>query len=422
MKRFLILALLPLFGANAAADGIPVVEVEITPAEVIVGESIRLRVTVLGPSWFPQPPKYPSFEVTNAVVRLPPDSSRPVRQRVGSETWTGIVRNYEVIPLIGARYQLDDLMVQVTYANPEDVRNPRTVNVAVPLIEFAAVVPQGAEVLSPYIAGRKLYLDRTLDGDVSDLKVGDALVVRYKAELDGLPSMFIPDLLPVIEIPGASVYADRPEFTDDGVASRQEKLTFVFEAGGDFEIPGASLQWWNSETSAIETASVAASTVSVIGPPLVTAMEPDTSSLEADRWRIAGLVLLAVVAVFVLRRMASVLRVKREARRQRHLESEAYAFEQLNEAIRAADLYLTYERLLVWIERLDVSLDTKRFASQFGESELQNQLDQLSSTLYSNSNNDLDVQKLAKPLGKARGLYLREVQQRSHTLLPDLNP
>ena len=77
MRSLLIFVLTTMLAADAMADNTPVVEVEITPAQVTVGESIQLRVTVLGPTWFPQPPEYPSFEITNAVVRLPPDRSRP---------------------------------------------------------------------------------------------------------------------------------------------------------------------------------------------------------------------------------------------------------------------------------------------------------------------------------------------------------
>jgi hypothetical protein len=421
MKRLLLIAVTTIFAASAAADDIPVVEIEITPAQVTVGESIRLRVTVLGPTWFPQPPDYPSFEITNAVVRLPPDSSRPTRKRVGSETWTGIVRNYEVIPLIGARYKLDDLRIQITYANPENVSSPLSVNVDVPPIEFAAVVPQGAAALDPYIAGRQLNLVREFDSDTSTLEAGDALVVRYIAELDGLPSMFIPDLMSAIEIPGVSVYADRPEFNDDELASRSEKLTFVFEAGGDFKIPGVSLDWWNSETSTVETASVPPMTVTVVGPPLAIAIASD-EAVEPERWRPAGLVLLAVMAFFILRRLATRLSVNKHEREQCRLASEGYAFEQLSDAIRCGDLHLTYERLLVWLDRLDGTADTLGFAARFGDAVLQNRIAQLSSTLYSNSDDNLDVRQLAKPLNKARSRFLDEARQQAYTMLPNLNP
>ena len=83
-------------------------------------------------------------------------------ERVGQETWTGVVRNYQIFPLVGAAYRLDDLMMRVTYANPGS--SNITVDLDVPPIEFRAVVPAGAEGLDPYIAGRELTLDREIEG------------------------------------------------------------------------------------------------------------------------------------------------------------------------------------------------------------------------------------------------------------------
>jgi hypothetical protein len=420
MKRLVFIFLTTILTSNAVADDTPIVEIEITPSQVTIGESIRMRVTVLGPTWFLQPPRYPLFEVTNAVVRLPPDSSRPTRKRVGSVTWTGIVRNYEVIPLIAGSYRLDDLIMQVTYASPEDT-SPITVNIDVPKIEFAAVVPQGAEGLNPYIAGRQLNFSRELDGDVSTLEFGDALIVRYTAQLEGLPSMFIPDLSPAMDVPGVSAYADQPRFSDDDLATRSEKLTFVFEAGGDFEIPRVSLDWWNLETSAIETAAVPAMTVTVLGPALAMAQAADAVA-EPNRLRMVTLVFLAAIAFLIFRRLAAALSVVIKERKQRRLKSEVHAFEQLNDAIRSGEAHSTYERLLAWLDRLDESADAKSFAYRFGDADLQDQIALLRSALYSDTDSNFDVQKLAKPLDKARSRFLTAARQQAQSLLPNLNP
>ena len=70
----------------------PVVQIDLQPDTVTVGEAATLRVTVLGPTWFPKPPVFPSFEVPNAIVRLPPDSSRPTSAEVNGERWNGVSR------------------------------------------------------------------------------------------------------------------------------------------------------------------------------------------------------------------------------------------------------------------------------------------------------------------------------------------
>ena len=103
--RLLPLALV-LLAATASAQDQPIVRITLTPEEVNVGEAAEMQVTVFVPTWFAKPPVFPTFEVANAVTRLPPDSSYPMSQRIGRDTWSGIVRNYKIYPLSASVFEL----------------------------------------------------------------------------------------------------------------------------------------------------------------------------------------------------------------------------------------------------------------------------------------------------------------------------
>lgn len=418
--RFAATIFLLLAVAAANAQQTPVVRVAITPDTVMVGESIELRVTVASPTWFPEPPSYPSFEVTNAIVRLPPNSSRPSREMVDGESWSGITRNYEVIPLIGGQFDLGQLSMQVTYADPDD-SSPVVVEVDVPAIRFAASVPAGAESLEPYIAGRDFAITREFDRDPGELEVGDALVVTYTATLNGMPSMFIPEFVTPASSPGVSVYAAAPRFNDEAQATRREQLTFVFEAGGSFDIPPVTLEWWNTDTSAVETAGVESMTVTVAGPPI--AVAPDVrATADLSPTRIALLMIGVVAAIIMLRRFVPLVRARLAERARRRLLSEEYAYEQLQSAIRSGDLQPVYQRLLVWLERLDGSPDVQEFVDKFGDNALGTTLTELRASLYSESTNNPELRSLADALNSARRAHLNARRQAAQTLLPELNP
>jgi len=417
--RYLAL-LTVLFATAANSADTPTVSVEVSPESVTVGESIRLRVSVLGPTWFLQPPRFPSFEVTNAVVRLPPDSSFPLSQRVNGDTWTGVVRNYEVIPLIGGIFRMDGLVMQVTYADPETIK-PVVMKLDVPPIAFTAVVPAGAEDLDPYIAGTGLQLRRELDGETDNLQAGDALVVQYSAELEGLPSMFIPDFVEMVDIAGVSVYTAEPRFSDDGVATRTEELTFVFEAGGEFTIPGVSLEWWNMATTTVESANLPAISVNVTGPP-VTTPPAVQAQRELHPWRIAAILLLAVAAAWFLGRVLGITKKRRAERRQQELASEAYAFGQLQRALLSGDPRLGYQRLLGWVGRLEGVQDAASFAAEYGDETLQQGIRTLRAALYSEAVTEPDLQVLAASLGSANRSFHRDKRRAARALPPGLNP
>ena len=174
MRRLLALLLL-----NFALPGTllgqdpqqPIVRVTLSPESVTVGEAANLQVTVLVPTWFASPPVFPSFEIANAITRLPPDSSFPTSERVGNETWSGIVRDYRVYPLLGATYRMSNQRLQIRYANPGG--QPLHAEITIPDIVLRATVPPGAENLQPYIAGRELQLSQTIEGNSTSLQPGD---------------------------------------------------------------------------------------------------------------------------------------------------------------------------------------------------------------------------------------------------------
>jgi len=404
--------------ANPAMAQEPIVRVAVTPETISVGEPVDLQVTVLVPTWFPQPPKFPSFEIANAIVRLPPNSSRATSERIGLDTWSGIVRNYQVFPLIEGTYRLNDLLMAVTYTDP-DTRQPITTDVPVPDIEIRAQVPTGAEALDPYIAGNSLTLTRDIEGDVESLQAGDALVLLYTVELDGLPAIFLPPLVSQLAIPGASVYADEPVIEDDGLARRSERITLVFESGGDFSIPGTVLNWWNTGTHAIEVASLPLLSFAVTGPE-VTMVEEESPAI---RWQMIVLsIVVLLLLIFAVSRWIPLFFSSYRVFKDKQKLTEGYAFDQLRETLRSGDAHAAHHALLLWLDRLEPGLDARKFAARHGDEELRGQIESLSRTLYFNIDETPNLRALDIALVSARHNYHDRRKQGGQFALPTMNP
>jgi len=416
--RFTILAVI-LFSAIAVAEERPIVRAEISPETVAVGETIELRVTVLVPTWFTRPPIYPNIELANAITRLPDDSSFSMRERVGNDSWSGIVRTYEISPLYGANYKLSGQSISISYANPGS--DPITVDVEVPEVSFQGSVPAGAASLDTYIAGRSLNLSLSVEGEIDDLDVGDALVLSYTAELEGLPAIFLPPLAPPLLFEGVSVYADAPILEDGTVARRSEKLTMVFDAGGEFVVPDLKLDFWNTETESIESAGVDGLVISVTGPVAA----PVASAETEPRWLlwisiIVGLsVLVGIIYVFGSVALAR-LRAIAEKRRQ----SEPYAFGLLLTALKANNAEEAYRAMLRWLKRLNPGMSMRQLAREHGDESLSSDLESLSRMNYSRpeSQGSLDMRRLSAGLASARGHYLHQSVAAKRDDLPNLNP
>lgn len=411
----------------AVAHGSPIVRVTVTPEEVSVGAPVTLQVTVLAPTWFPRPPRYPSFELANTITRLPPDSSYPTNERIGGESWSGIIRRYQVYPLVSASYRLTGRTMTVTYAHPQSFR-PDTVEVEVPDIEFRAVVPAGARSLDPYLAGASLRLEREIEGDLASLQAGDALVVQHTAVLDGMPAIFLPAITGPIEIPGVSVYRDEPTVEDapggGGRARRSERLTLVFESGGDFTVPGIELRWWNTRSEEVERASVPAFNVSVAGPVATADGEARSAagSAHISLATIMSVVAGLAVGMVLLARWVPGLWRRWRAGQQRRRESEAYAFARLRTALRSGDQRAAHHAWLTWLARLSPGIDGETFVRLYGGAELRAEARQLSRSLYSGAALSTDLRPLAASLAAARRAYRRQLAGSKPSALPLLNP
>lgn len=417
MRRWLA-ALLLLTATAGLAQQDPVVRVDVSPATVAVGESVQVRVTVLVPTWFARPPVYPDFELANAITRLPPDSSFPTSERIGGDTWSGIVRNYRMYPLVGASYRLAGETIKVAYANPG--ADPVVTEVPVPEIVFSGTVPAGAEALDPYVAGESLALELDVDGETTGLEPGDAVVLEWRATLDGLPAIFIPPLAPALEFEGASVYADQPVVGDGPPGTRTEKVTIVFEAGGDFEIPAVSVEYWNTGAGRVEAATAQSVQVTVTGPPAAAGDGP-VGEEPIDVWRLFLLVVLLVTLMAAAMQLLPVLRERAKHAEAARRASESWAFDQVIKALQAEDADAAYAALVTWTDRLAPAMSTREFAARFGDAVLVDAIDAFARARFGGTEMP-DLAALQKPLAAARARYLDSQVAPDRQGLPPLNP
>jgi len=125
--------------------------------------------------------------------------------------------------------------------------------------------------------------------------------------------------------------------------------------------------------------------------------------------------------ILALRRLAPAAARRRRDAALRRRQSEPYAFGLLARALGSGSNDASYKALLVWIERLAPGIDTRRFASSFGDESLGVAIDSLSSAIHSGSGM-ADLATLRTGLGVARKRYLKETLTRRQASLPPLNP
>ena len=278
--RWILLLTIWLFSAVTMAADKPIIESKLSEVKAVPGQSISLLVTILVPTWMTQPADFPEFDQPNLSVTLPARSSIAVSRVIDGQTWSGVTREYLIVPLAPGAYQLPTGEIKVTYRNPDgggDLHS--SLKVAPPTITVAT--PKGAEGLVPFIAARELTLTQEIEGEPEKLRAGDAFSRNVTAIIEGSTVMFIPQLLDSRSPEGLAAYADAHKAedktdprTDETTGTRSERMTYVAESSVRGTLPAVALRWYDLDDGQIKTSSVEGVKVHARGPGALAGTSP----------------------------------------------------------------------------------------------------------------------------------------------------
>ena len=366
MKAY-VLALLLMVMSLAPAAAQPRVRVEIDAKDpILVGQQVRVNVTVLAPNFFLSSPQFPTFDIAGAVVTLLDENALNTTEMIDGETYAGIRRSYAITPRRAGTFTLPPVPIRFRYA-AEPGKPGVDGAVTLPSQMFTARLAEGAQATGAPALVAKVVVTQTLDVDPTTMKVGDALTRTVETFAPNTQAMMIPP--PTFQAPaGVRLYARDPvlaEVTTDrgGVTGgrRVDQVTYVFEESGAYTLPAIDIGWFNADSGKPQVSTAPAINVSVapapasssdMAPPVPPSDVAAESAIHAP-WQRAFLWSLAFIAVALaglwgLRRIGPRLRAWRQARRQAWQASEGASFARLKRACLGSDAAATYHALEIW--------------------------------------------------------------------------
>ncbi|MBN8432066.1 BatD family protein [Microbulbifer salipaludis] len=257
----------------------PMVQTKLSQSDIVPGQAVTLQITVLVPTWLTQPLALPSLDRPNLSVTLPEKSTVSTSQTINGATWSGVIREYQLVPLTPGTFQLPPTTLEVHYRNP-DGNGDLIAQVPLNAEVLTASAPKGAETLKPYIAARQLTLEQRIEGDPQSLQPGDSFSRTVIATIEGSTVMFLPQMLGTTTPSGLAAYADTPSAEDGGTGNgnrgtRVEKVTYVAESPTRGTLPGITLRWYDLDDGSIQTSTLDAIDVRVKGAPITRPRSPE---------------------------------------------------------------------------------------------------------------------------------------------------
>ncbi len=359
----------PAWSPTAAAQEMePYLRAELSPgATVVVGQPVRLTVTILVPGFFRGAPQFEEIQIPNAISS-PPGRSLNLTERQGRTTFAGQRRPYEITPQLPGVYEIPAISVPFTVGG----REPREMTLTTEPLSFEATIPEEARGLPYFIGTTRLTARQDLEPLSDTLLVGEALSRTISVSVREALSIVIPPLAPD-SIPGLTLYVDPARVTDTGgergeirEGTRVERLTYVAQDPGDYTLPPIEVAWWNLERSRLERSILPAIEFTVeldpgAEPVFEAEMDQDSAAVALMQrpespidwgtlWTVAGGLIALLFLAWVFGKLVPRGRdwlARRAAERE---ASEAHRFEAVLRACRANDPRAARGALARWVE------------------------------------------------------------------------
>lgn len=419
MKHLLLLAFAALGYAYVAAQT-PVIRAHLEPTgKVIVGEPVRLVVTVLVPNYFTGSPGFPEFELENAIVVLPQETPQNSSEQMRGVTYAGITEVYTLYPQQPGDFSLPAAQVDVSYASTP----PKTAlaHLALPPLTFHADLPAAAQGLDYFLPTTRLTMQQHWSPSLQKLRTGDTVERTVTVTAAKMQVMLIPPL-PFEAPDGIRIYQEEPAVQDVKsnrneflFGRRTQQAKYFIQKQGSYTLPAIELKWWNLSTRRMMTAVLPAVRFEAVAnpeaaaelppeqPPVVVASQPKVSFWKRYGRRLyiaLGCLLVALLLIWAAYHWLPVGFRFLTGQMRRRKESEPAYFRRVRKACRRNDPRRAYAALLRWLQRWSPGMSIHEAIVSSHSAELAIEIDRLGSVLFSSSkmSGTWDGRRLAKLL------------------------
>ncbi len=380
----------------------PIVRAHLEPAHgVMVGEPVRLVVTVLAPNYFTGSPDFPEIEIENVIVVLPQETPQNSSERVNGATYAGITEVYTLYPQQAGDFVVPPAQIDVPYASAP----PKTTlgHLRLPPLKLHADIPAAAQGLSYFLPTTRLTMQERWSPVPKSVRVGDTIERTIPVTATKMQAMLIPPL-PLDAPEGIRVYEEQPSVHDEKsnrneflFGQRTQKAKYFIRKEGSYTLPAIELRWWNLSTRRLMTAVLpavrfeaaenpgAATELPPEAPPQVVTQQPKASFWRQHKQQfyvgtavfVAALLLLWLARVWLPRLRRAMTRW-----RLRWRESEPTYFHNLLKACDRNRPTETYWALLQWLHRRFPGKSVDEACAEAHDAELATEVDRLGGLLF----------------------------------------
>ncbi|MGX1786571.1 hypothetical protein ACWIGM_07535 [Bosea sp. NPDC055332] len=343
----LLLMAFPIIAFAQAPAAPPIIRTTLDPTEgIVIGQPVRLNVAVLFPGEMPHPPLVNVPEAAGAQILRFETQATTLSDRINSRDYVGQSFEFIVFPRRGGDIAVPAPVVTLLARDGDPAGSASGT-----AMRFSVSVPAGVDPSGPVLVADSVSANESWSPqpDGHRFRIGDAVVRTIRRQAAGVPALGMAEFR--FQAPdGVRTYVDPPVIEDRSnrgsvEGHRTDKVTYVFEKPGTFELPALAQPWWSMADRQARTETLPGLTVTVAAAAQPARPEQSASSVL---WYLgSGAAALAVIAL-----LAFALRAAWRQAAVRLGEAEWPARLQLWRAARSGEPAASYRALAIWRGRL----------------------------------------------------------------------
>lgn len=329
----------------------PVIRTTLDPTDgVVIGQPVRLNVAVLFPGEMPHPPLVSMPEAAGAQILRFETQAVTIRDRIDGRDYVGQSFEFVVFPRRAGEIAVPAPAVTLLARDGDPAGS--AVGTA---MRFSVTVPAGIDPSGPVLVADGVSASESWSPqpDGRRFRVGDAVVRTIRRKAAGVPALGMAEFRFEAQ-DGVRAYVDPPVIEDrsnrgsvDG--QRTDKVTYVFEKLGVFELPALAQPWWSMAGRQARTETLPGLTVTVTAAAQPTQATPSGASAI---WHLSlGAAALALTGLLALVLRGRVLAAWRQAGIRLGGWAWLARFE-LWRAARSGEAAMSYRAFTNWRSRL----------------------------------------------------------------------
>ncbi|KRE06703.1 hypothetical protein ASE63_23640 [Bosea sp. Root381] len=265
----LLLLLVPLPAVSQAPGATPLVRTSLKPSEgVVIGQPVTVSVAVLFPGEMQHPPLVKMPEAAGAQIMRFESQGTTVRDTIDGQDYVGQTFEFVLFPRRGGTIEIPPPAVILLDRGGDPAGSAKGTGT-----RLDVTVPKGVDPSAPVLVADRVNVEQNWlpDPATARFKAGDAIVRTIQRRADGVPALGMAEFR-FTAPDGVRVYAGPPVVDDrptrmgiDG--HRTEKVTYVFERPGSYELPALTQPWLTSTDKDAHVEALPGTTVTVEAAP-----------------------------------------------------------------------------------------------------------------------------------------------------------